>query len=143
MKRYISRRILMAKLTVLALSAFCFLQAPVRAQGTVVIVIFPSVGVASDQSLSFTFFNPNGTPVRAQVRFHHPGGSNLVMADGSVRAGTLDSFIFKHPNIPLPGDKRTDRKQILSSVIFTFSEANKPVVASVETVNVRDGTSNT
>jgi len=65
MKRYIARHILLAKLAALALSALCFLQAPVRAQETTYNVIFPSVGVASEQRLSLTLFNPNGVPVRA------------------------------------------------------------------------------
>jgi hypothetical protein len=143
MKRHTVRNVLIAKLAALALSALCFLQAPVRAQGTGVIVIFPSVGVTPNQSLSLTFFNPNGTPVRAQVRSHHPGGVVVCLADGSVRAGALESFVLKYSAIPLPVDERTGRKQILASVSLTFSEANKPVVASVETIDVRDGTSNT
>jgi prepilin-type processing-associated H-X9-DG protein len=145
MKRYIARHILMARLAALALGALCFLQAPVRAQGTTYIVIFPSVGVTPEQKVRFTFFNPNGTPVRAQVRSHHPGGAIFVMCDGSVRARAFDSFDINHSGIPMPGDERTGRKDILSSVILTTSdsEAIKPVVASMEIIDIRDGTSNT
>jgi prepilin-type processing-associated H-X9-DG protein len=145
MKRYIARYIVMARLAALALGALCFLQAPVRAQGTTYIVIFPSVGVASNQRVSFNLFNPNGTPVRAQLRFHHPGGAIFVMADGSVRGGAFQSFDISHSGIPIPGDERTGRKQILPSVQLTYSdsEAIKPVVASMEIIDIRDGTSNT
>jgi prepilin-type processing-associated H-X9-DG protein len=145
MKRYIARHILMGRLAALALGALCFLQAPVRAQGTTYIVIFPSVGVIPVQKVRFTFFNPNGTPVRAQVRSHHPGGAMFLMADGSVRAGAFDSLDINHSGIPVPGDERTGRKQMLSSVKLTISdsEAIKPVVASMEIIDIRDGTSNT
>jgi hypothetical protein len=37
----------------------------------------------------------------------------------------------------------TDRKQIYASVSLTFFEASKPVVSSMEIIEVRDGTSNT
>jgi prepilin-type processing-associated H-X9-DG protein len=145
MKGFITRRILIAKLAALALGAFCFLQAPVRAQGTTDTIIFPSVGVTPEQKVSFTLFNPNGTPVRAQVRSHHPGGAMFLMGDGSVRAGAFDSFVIEYSAIPLQGDERTGRKQILSSVKLTFSqsEAIKPVLASMEIIDVTDGTSNT
>jgi prepilin-type processing-associated H-X9-DG protein len=145
MKRYIARHILMARLAALALGALCFLQAPVRAQGTTYSVIFPSVGVVSGQKVRLTLFNPNGTPVRAQVRSHHPGGAIFLMADGSVRGGGVHSLDINHSGIPVPGDERTERKQTLLSVLLTnsVSEAIKPVVASMEIIDIRDGTSNT
>ena len=145
MQRYIARQILIARLAALALGALCFLQAQVRAQGTTDTIIFPSVGVTPEQKVSFTLFNPNGTPVRAQVRSHHPGGAMFLMADGSVRAGAFDSFVIAYSAIPWQGDERTGRKQILSSVSLTFSgsEAIKPVLASMEIIDVTDGTSST
>jgi hypothetical protein len=150
MKRYIARHILMAKLAALALSALCFLQAPVRAQETTYNVIFPSVGLAPEQKVSFTFFNPNVTPVRAQLQIHNAGGMQVALGDGSVRflsysiqAGAFYSFNINHSDIRLPGEAGTDRKQIYASVSLTFFEAIKPVVASMEIIEVRDGTSNT
>jgi hypothetical protein len=150
MKRYIARHILMAKLAALALSALCFLQAPVRAQETTYNVIFPSVGLAPEQKVSFTFFNPNVTPVRAQLQIHNAGGMQVALGDGSVRflsdsiqAGAFYSFNINHSDIRLLGEAGTDRKQIYASVSLTFFEASKPVVASMETLEVRDGTSNT
>ena len=144
MKGYIARNILIAKLAALALSALCFLQAPVRAQGmTGYIVIFPSVGVAPDQSLRFTIFNPNGEPVSAQAQIHHTGGMQVCLADGSVRSGDFLSFDFKQRAIPLPGEAGTGRIQVRGSVRLTFSEAIKPVVASMEIVEIKDGTSST
>jgi hypothetical protein len=67
------------------------------------------------------------------------------MVDGSVRAGAFDSFVVAYSAIPGQGDERTGRKQILSSVSLTFSgsEAIKPVLASMEIIDVRDGTSST
>jgi hypothetical protein len=144
MKRYIARSILIAKLAALALSALCFLQAPVRAQGmTGYIVIFPSVGLGADQSVRFTIFNPNGEPVRAQARIHHAGGIQVGLADGSVRAGAFDYFEFKRSNISLTGEEGTGRIQLYGSVRLSFSEAILPVVASMEIIEVKDGTSST
>lgn len=144
MRRYIARNILIAKLAALALSALCFLQAPVRAQGmTGYIVIFPSVGLGAGQSIRFTIFNPNGEPVRAQAQIHHSGGLVVGLADGSVRAGAFDYFEFKRSNISLTGEEGTGRIQLYGSVRLSFSEAIKPVVASMEIIEVRDGTSNT
>lgn len=149
MKRYIARHILMARLAALALSALCFLQAPVRAQETTDTVIFPSVGLASEQRVSLTLFNPNGTPVRAQAQIHNAGGMQVGLGDGSVRfltysiqAGAFHSFDFNHSDIRLPGEAGTGRKQIRPSVRLTFSEAINPVVASMEIIS-SDGTSNT
>jgi hypothetical protein len=151
MKRcYIVRQVLIAKLAAFALSALCFLQAPVRAQETTYNVIFPSVGVAPEQKISFTFFNPNGTPVRAQLQLHNAGGIQVALGDGSVRflsasiqAGAFYSFNINHSDIRLPGEAGTGRKQIRASVSLTFSEAIKPVVASMEIISISDGTSNT
>ncbi|HEY8458769.1 MAG TPA: H-X9-DG-CTERM domain-containing protein [Blastocatellia bacterium] len=146
MKRYIARQILIARLTVLTLCALCFLRSPIQAQGmTGYTVIFPSVGLAPGQSLRLTLFNPNGAPVRAQAQVHHSGGIQIALADGSVRliqAGAFHSFDFNHFDIPMPCYENTCRKQILPSVSITFSETIKPVVASMEIIEVKDGTSN-
>jgi TonB family protein len=84
MKRSIARQVLIAKLAALALSAICFLQAPVRAQEmTGYTVMFPSVGLAPGQILRLTLFNPNGTPVRAQA-YAHSAGAHILLGDGSV-----------------------------------------------------------
>jgi prepilin-type processing-associated H-X9-DG protein len=147
MKRYIARHVLTAKVTALMLLTLCILQAQIRAQGmTSYIVIFPSVGLVPGQSLRLTLFNPNGTPVRAQARSHHSGGVNVCFGDGSVRfiqPGAFYSFVITRYDIPLPGDERTGRIQMLPSVSLTFSEAILPVVVSMETISISDGTSNT
>jgi hypothetical protein len=153
MKLHIVRNVLVAKLAALALGALCFLHAPVRAQGmTGYIVIFPSVGVTPGQKLSLTLFNPNGTPVRAQAQIHNAGGMQVGLGDGSVRflqtpiqAGAFRSFTLSHSDILMPCYENTCRKQILASVRLTFSdsEAIKPVVASMEIIDITDGTSNT
>jgi hypothetical protein len=150
MKRCIVRQVLMAKLAALALGALCLLQAPVRAQETSYNVIFPSVGLAPDQGVGFTFFNPNGSPVRAQLQIYNSGGMQVGLGDGSVRflsysiqAGAFYTFIINHSDIRLQGEAGTDRKQIYASASLTFSEAIKPVVASMEIISISDGTSNT
>jgi hypothetical protein len=144
MKRHIARHVLIAKLAALALSALCFLQAPVRAQGmTGYIVIFPSVGVGPGQKLRFTLFNPNGEPVRAQAKIHHSGGMVFGLGDGSIRAGGFEYFDFINSDILLTGEAGTGRIQLYGSVRLTFSEAIRPVIASMEVIEVRDGTSNT
>jgi prepilin-type processing-associated H-X9-DG protein len=146
MKRYIVRNILIAKLAALALSVLCFLQAPVRAQElTGYTVMFPSVGLAPGQILRLTLFNPNGKPVRAQA-YAHSGGGNILLGDGSVRfidVGAFQSFDFRRSDIPLVGEEGTGRIQLRGSIRLTFSEAINPVVASMEIIEVRDGTSNT
>ncbi|HEV2664253.1 MAG TPA: H-X9-DG-CTERM domain-containing protein [Blastocatellia bacterium] len=146
MKLYIARHILMAKLAALALSALCFLQAPVRAQEmTGYTAIFPSVGLAPGQILRLTLFNPNGTPVRVQA-YAHSGGANILLGDGSVRfltAGAFQSFDFRRSDILLAGEAGTGRIQLRASVRLTFSEATNPFVASMEIIEVKDGTSNT
>jgi len=144
MKLYIARQVLIAKLAALTLSAICFLQAPVRAQEmTGYTVMFPSVGLAPGQSLRFTLFNPNGEPVRAQTKIHHAGGIQVCLADGSVRSGAFHSFDFKRSDIPLAGEEGTGRIQLRGSIRLTFSEAIHPVVVSMETISISDGTSNT
>jgi hypothetical protein len=132
MKRCIVRQVLMAKLAALALGALCLLQAPVRAQETSYNVIFPSVGLAPDQGVGFTFFNPNGSPVRAQLQIYNSGGMQVGLGDGSVRflsysiqAGAFYTFIINHSDIRLQGEAGTDRKQIYASASLTFSEAIK------------------
>jgi len=146
MKLCVARHILMAKLAALALSALCFLQAPARAQEmTGYAIIFPSVGLAPGQILRVTLFSPNGTPVRAQA-YAHSGGANILLGDGSVRfltEGAFQSFDFRRSDILLAGEEGTGRIQLRGSIRLTFSEAINPVVASMEIIEVRDGTSNT
>jgi hypothetical protein len=144
MKRYILRNLLIVKLTALAVAALCFAQAPARAQEmTGYIVIFPSVGLAPGQSLRFTVFNPDGAPLRAQAQIHHSGGVLVCLGDGSVRAGGFHSFDFKRSDIPLAGEADAGRIQLSPSVRLSFSDAIKPVVASMEIIEIKDGTSNT
>jgi prepilin-type processing-associated H-X9-DG protein len=143
MKRYIARQVLIARLGALALVTLCFLQGPVRAQGmTAVIVIFPSVGLAPGQSLRLTLFNPAAETIRAEARIH--GGANFLLCDGSVkfiRAGAFQSFDFHRSDILLAGEEGTGRIQLRASVSLTFSEGIKPVAASMEILDVTDGTS--
>ena len=144
MKRYIARHILMAKLAALALSALCFLQAPVQAQGTVYIVIFPSVGLAHDQILSFTLFNPNGAPVRAQSYLYFSGFTGgVTVASGDINGDAFRSFKVKRSDIHQVGEAGTGRIQLSLSVRLSSSEAIKSVVASMEIISISDGTSNT
>jgi len=147
MKRYIARHVLTAKVAALMLLTLCIPQAQIRAQGmTSYIIILPSVGLVPGQNLRLTLFNPNGTPVRAQARSHHSGGMNFAFGDGSVRLiqpGAFHSFAINRYDIPLPGDERTGRIQLLPSVSLIFSEAILPVVVSMETVSISDGTSHT
>src|SRR5262245_9729094 len=109
MKRYIVRNILIAKLTALALSAICFLQAPVRAQEmTGYTVMFPSVGVAPGQKLRLTLFNPNGTPVRMQAQIYYEPGfqGGVYVASGFVtnNRDEFHSFDFRRSDIPIAGE---------------------------------------
>jgi hypothetical protein len=150
MKRYIARQILIAKLAALALSALCFLQAPVRAQETTRNVLFQSVGVAPGQRVSLTLFNPNDTPVLAQAQLHDASGAQVALGDGSVRflsasipPDAFHSFKIDYSDIRLPCLEKTCRKQIRPSFTLSFSEANNPFVASMEIIEVKDGTSNT
>jgi len=148
MKRSIARQVLIAKLAALALSAICFLQAPVRAQEmTGYTVIFPSVGVAPGQKLRLTLLNPNGTPVRMQAQIYYESGfqGGVYVASGFVtnNRDEFHSFDFRRSDIPLAGEAGTGRVQLHPSIRLTFSEAINSVVASMEIIEVRDGTSNT
>ncbi len=146
MKRYIARNLPIARLAVLALCALCIPRTPVRAQGMAgYIVIFPSVGLAPDQSLRVTLFNPDGAPVRAQVRVHN--AFHLVkLQDASVRAGAFHSFVFKRGDIALPGEPGTGRLQLSASAHVALSGPRKKMdklSVSMETISVSDGLSNT
>jgi hypothetical protein len=148
MKRSIARQVLIAKLAVLALSAICFLQAPVRAQEmTGYTVMFPSVGVAPGQKLRLTLFNPNGTPVRMQAQIYYDSGfqGGIYVASGFVtnNRDEFHSFDFHRNDIPTAGEAGTGRIQLHPSVRLTFSGPINSVVASIEIIEVRDGTSNT
>jgi hypothetical protein len=148
MKRYIVRNILIAKLAALALSVLCFLQAPVRAQElTGYTVMFPSVGLAPGQKLRLTLFNPNGTPVRMQAQIYFESGfqGGVYVASGFVtnNRDEFHSFDFHRSDIPTVGEAGTGRIQLHPSVRLTFSGAINSVVASMEIIEVRDGTSNT
>ena len=148
MKRSIARQVLIAKLASLALSAICFLQSPVRAQEmTGYTVMFPSVGLAPGQSLRLTLFNPNGTPVRSQAQIYYQDGfqGGVYVASGFItnNRDEFHSFDFRRSDIPVAGEAGTGRVQLHPSVKLTFSEAINSVVASMEIIEVRDGTSNT
>lgn len=148
MKRYILRNVLIAKLAALALSAICFLHAPVRAQEiTGYTAIFPSVGLASGQSLRLTLFNPHGTPARIQAQIQYDFGftGGVYVASGFItnNRDEFQSFDFRRSDIPLAGEAGTGRIQLTPSVKLSFSEAIKPVVASMELIEIKDGTSNT
>jgi hypothetical protein len=147
MKRYFVRNILIAKLAALALGALCFLQAPVRAQEMTSIVMFPSVGLAPGQSLRLTLFNPNVTPVRfqAQIHYYHGFTGGIYVASGYVtnNRDAFQSFDFRRSDIPLAGEAGTGRIQLNPSIRMSFSEAIGAVVASMEVIEIRDGTSNT
>ncbi len=135
------------RLAVLALSALCFLQVLVRAQGmTGVIIIFPSVGLAPDQRLRLTLFNRAGDPLRAQAQIHHSGGILVGLGDGSVRAGAFHSFDFNRSDIPLAGEDGTGRLQLRASFRIEMAQPRKKMgglAVSMETISISDGTSNT
>ncbi len=147
MKSSFTRFNLIVGSVALALLALCFLQAQVRAQGmTEQILVSPPVGLASGQSLRFSLFIPDGTPVRAQVKLHDERGAIIAQSNKAViPLGQFRSFDFNRSDISLAGEG-TGRIQLRASirtVRLTFSEAVDPVVALMEIVEVKDGTSNT
>jgi hypothetical protein len=149
MKHYIVRQTLIARLAALALCGLCLLQAPARGQGmTGYIVMFPSAGLARGESLRLTLFNPGAAPVRVQAQLRHPGGILAGMADGSVRfvqPGISCSFDFKRSDIPLVGEEGTGRLQLRASFYIRMAGPGEidRLAVSMETVSIRDGTSNT
>jgi hypothetical protein len=146
MKRHAARNTSIG-LAVLALCTLGFPQTPVRAQGmTGYVVIFPSVGLAPDQSLRLTLFNPDGAPVRARARIHHSGGILVGLRDGSVRAGAFHSFVFERGDIPLPGEEGTGRLQLSASIQLALAGPRKKMdklSVSMETISISSGQSNT
>jgi hypothetical protein len=147
MKLYVERNLPIARLALLALCALCVPQTPVRAQGmTGYVVIFPSVGLAPDQSLRLTLFNRDGAPVRAQARMHHSGGILVGLGDGSVRAGAFHSFVFKRSDMALSGESGTGRLQLSASFHVALGGPRKKIdklSVSMETISNSDGQSNT
>lgn len=147
MKPCIGRRVMVARLAVLALGALCFPQPQARGQETTdPRLVFPSVGVAPGESLRLTLFNPDGEPVRARAQVHHSGGVMVLLGDGSVRAGESRSFDFKRSDIPLPGEDGTGRLQLRASFQVATSEPRRKkgeLAVAMETVSISDGTSNT
>ncbi|HKQ72971.1 MAG TPA: hypothetical protein VJ810_04530 [Blastocatellia bacterium] len=154
MKRSIVRNVLIAKLAALTLVALIFPQSQIRAKGmTEQNLVLPPVGLAAGQSLRFTLFLPNGTylpngtPVRARVKLHDERGAVIAQSyEATIAAGQFRYFIFYRNDIPLAGEAGTGRIQLgaslSSSVRLTFSEAIDPVVISIETISISDGTSN-
>ena len=144
-KRNIHRYRLIVQLVAIALCAFCMFQSQALAQVGYV-VIFPSVGLAQEQSLRLTLFNPSGDPVRVRTSLHTSGGVLVGMGDGSVRSGAFGSFEFKRSDIPIPGDRSAGGLQLRASCYISMAETLKQVerlVVSMETVSISDGTSNT
>jgi prepilin-type processing-associated H-X9-DG protein len=140
---------MIARLAALALSALCFLESPIRAQGTPdYVVMLPSVGLAPGQSLRLTLFKPDGTPLRAEARVRHTGGANVCLGDGSVRflsEGISMSFDFKRSDMPLAGEDRTGRLQLSPSLLISLDAPGtiNGLAISMETISIADGTSNT
>jgi hypothetical protein len=87
-------------------------------------------------------------PVRARVKIHDERGAVIAQSnEATISAGQFRTYIFNRNNIPLTGEAGTGRIQVraslASSVKLTFSEAIDPVVISIETISISDGTSNT
>src|SRR5262245_7608655 len=115
MKRYIARQNLFTGLAALALSALFLPQGQTHGQGMrESILIFPSVGLARDQTLRLTLFNSGDEPIRVQARVH--AGTILVgLGDASVLPFALHSFDFSRIAIPVEGEAGTSRVQLLLS----------------------------
>jgi hypothetical protein len=148
MKRYILRNVLIAKLAALALSAICFLHVPVHAQEiTGYTAMLPSVGLAPGQSLRLTLFNPNGAPARIQAQIQYDFGftGGIYVASGFItnNRDEFHSFDLRRSDIPLAGEAGTGRIQLNPSVKLSFSGAITAIVASMELIEIKDGTSNT
>lgn len=158
MKHYIIiRYTLITTLAALAISALSFQQPQVYARGqgndrilTGFIFNWGSVGLVPGQSLRLTLFNPDDTPAQVQARVHHSGGAFFLFGDGSVRSGAFRSFDLKRSNIPLPGEDRTGRLQLLATMTVNVAEPPTKIdkfAASLEIVEEStgrtDGTSNT
>ena len=148
MRLYGSRNMRVARLAGLALAALCIMQTPVRAQGMAgYVVIFPSVGLAPDQSLRLTLFNRDGAPVRAQARIHHLGRhSRRPGGRLGASGGAFHSFVFKRSDIALPGESSTGRLQLSASLHVAPGAPRKKIdklSVSMETISITDGRSNT
>lgn len=146
MKRHVARLHPVAGVAALAL-CFVSLTGTALAQGTATYVVtFPSVGLVPGQVLRLNVFNPDGNaPLNAQVQLHNTGGILVGLADGSVRSRTFHSFDFKYGDIQLPGEDRTGRLQLNSSIYIRVAQPwqqTNRLSVSMETISISDGTSN-
>jgi Ca2+-binding RTX toxin-like protein len=83
--------------------------------------------------------------VQAQIYYEHGFQGGIYVASGFVtnNRDEFHSFDFRRSDIPLAGEAGTGRVQLHPSVRLTSSEAINSVVASMELIEVKDGTSNT
>jgi hypothetical protein len=133
------------QLTALALFAVCLIQQQGRAQRmNEYILSAPSVGLTLAQSLRFTLFNPDGSPVRAQARLYDARGAVIAASgEASIPASQFHSFDFKRGDIPLAGETGTGRLQLRAVCTVTVPGPSKKIgglAASIEVIE--DGTSN-
>lgn len=137
-----TRYTLITTLAAFALSV-CFQDRQVYAQGrTVYTVIFPSAGLAPGQSLRLTLFNPADTTIQVRAHVRHTNGFVVGLGDGSVRSGAFHSFDFKRSEIPLPGEDRTGRLQLLAAMTVSLAEPPSKIdefAASLEIVEESNG----
>ena len=142
MRHCIARSNLITKLAILALISLCSLPGQIHAQGmTDYIILFPSVGLATGQTLRLTLFNPAGEPMRARARVH-TGGVVVGLGDGSVRSHSFHSFDFSRGDISREGEPGTGRIQLSASIVLSEVDPETSIhefAASLEIVEEWSG----
>jgi hypothetical protein len=127
--------------TLLTILAFYVLQQEVVAQdATANLLLSQSFGVAPTQSVRFTLFNPDGTPIRAKVKLHDKRGAVVAYSDESIiQPNAFHSFGFEPADIHLSGEPATGRRQLRASAVILSPNAIGRITAILEIVESAKG----
>ena len=98
------------------------------------------VGLGRGQSLRYTIFAPNGTPVRAHVEIYDEHGAIVARsAEVAIAAGEFRSVEFSRDTLPLAGEAGTGRAQVGHCICFRHEHTRPESAVSVELIDNATG----